>query len=185
MVMESSAPLPDLFIRTSCQTCCQMSEPAPAIKHGSRVSLHFSLALENGEVIDSNFHSNPASFRIGDGNMLPGFEAVLVGLCAGDKVETLLQPDAAFGAVNPKNRHQFPIAKFSNLLEDELLPTGVGSVVAFKDAAGFDLPGVISAINNDNIIVDFNHPLAGKAIWFKAAIIAVVAPDVETIELRL
>ena len=162
-----------------------MSEPALAIKHGSLVSLHFSLALENGELIDSNFQARPASFRIGDGNMLPGFEAVLIGLCAGDTVETLLQPDSAFGAVNPKNRHSFPIAKFSNLLEDELLPTEVGSVVAFKDAAGFDLPGVVAAINNDNIIIDFNHPLAGKAILFKAAIFAVVAPDVETVELRL
>ncbi len=162
-----------------------MSEPALAIMHGSLVSLYFSLTLENGGVIDSNFQTKPVSFRIGDGNMLPGFEAVLIGLRAGDAVDTVLQPDAAFGAVNPKNRHQFPIAKFSNLLEDELMPTRVGSVVEFKDAAGFDLPGVVSAINNDSIIIDFNHPLAGKAIVFKAAIFSVVAPDVDTVELRL
>ncbi len=117
--------------------------------------------------------------------MLPGFEAALIGLRAGDTVDTVLQPDAAFGAVNPKNCHQFPIAKFSNLLEDELMPTRVGSVVAFKDAAGFDLPGVVSAINKDSIIIDFNHPLAGKTIVFKAAIFSVVAPDVDTVELRL
>lgn len=162
-----------------------MPEPALVIKHGSRVTLHFSLALESGELIDSNFDAKPASFRIGDGNMLPGFEAALIGLQAGDTIEILLQPDTAFGAVNPKNRHQFPIAKFSNLLEDELLPTEVGSVVAFKDAAGFDLPGVVAAISKENIIIDFNHPLAGKTILFKATIYSVVAPDVEAVQLRL
>lgn len=162
-----------------------MPEFANAIEQGALVSLHFSLALENGALIDSNFAAKPASFRLGDGSMLPGFEAALLGLHAGDMIELLLQPDAAFGAVNPKNLHLFPIAKFTLLLEDELLPTQVGSVVAFKDAAGFDLPGVVAAINSTNITVDFNHPLAGKAILFKARIVSVVAPDVQTVEIRL
>lgn len=162
-----------------------MSEDINAIAQGSLVSLHFSLALENGEVIDSNFTGKPAAFRIGDGNMLPGFEAALLGLHPGDTAESVLQPEAAFGAVNPRNRHRFPIAKFSNLLEDDLLPTEVGSVVAFKDAAGFDLPGVIAAIDTDTITVDFNHPLAGKAILFKAAIVSVVAADVQAVEIRV
>ena len=81
--------------------------------------------------------------------------------------------------------HQFPIAKFSNLLEDDLLPTEVGSVVSFKDAAGFDLPGVVSAIDAERITIDFNHPLAGKAIQFKATIVSVVAPDANAVEIRL
>lgn len=162
-----------------------MPEQSIAIEQGSLVSLHFSLALENGELIDSNFSTKPASFRLGDGSMLPGFEAELLGLHRGDSVETLLQPDAAFGAVNQKNRHQFPIAKFGILLEDDLVPTKIGSVVAFKDAAGFDLPGVVVDINPEMITVDFNHPLAGKAILFKAAIVSVVAPDVQAVEVRL
>ncbi len=149
------------------------------------VCLHFSLALTSGELVDSNFESDPASFRIGDGSMLPGFEAVLIGLKAGSEVEKLLEAEQAFGPVNPGNQHRFPIAKFKNLLEDELIPTEVGSVVSFKDAAGFDLPGVISDITDDNIGVDFNHPLAGKQIVFKAAIISVVPPDVEAVEIKL
>lgn len=162
-----------------------MTEQSNAIEHGSLVSLHFSLALENAALIDSNFAAKPASFRIGDGNMLPGFEALLLGLRQGDTVDSVLEPDAAFGAVNPNNRHQFPIAKFSNLLEDDLIPTEVGSVVSFKDVAGFDLPGVVVGINAETITIDFNHPLAGKSIVFKAAIVSVVAPDVQAVEIRL
>lgn len=156
-----------------------------AIELGSQVSLHFSLALANGELVDSNFESDPASFRIGDGSMLPGFEAVLMGLKAGNEVEKLLTSEQAFGDVNPRNRHKFPIAKFKDLLEDDLIPTEVGSVVSFKDAAGFDLPGVISDIADDSIGVDFNHPLAGKQIVFKAAIVSVVPPDVDAVEIKL
>ena len=117
--------------------------------------------------------------------MLPGFEDVLLGLRSGAEIATLLQPEAAFGAVNPRNLHQFPIAKFSNLLEDDLLPAEVGSVVSFKDAAGFDLPGVVSAMDAERITIDFNHPLAGKVIQFKATIVSVVAPDVDAVEIRL
>jgi FKBP-type peptidyl-prolyl cis-trans isomerase SlpA len=155
------------------------------IESGSRVSLYFSLALSSGELIDSNFESEPPNFRLGDGSMLPGFEQALLGLRAGSEIETLLKPEQAFGEVNPKNQHRFPIAKFKNLLEDDLLPTEVGSVVSFKDAGGFDLPGIVTAISAQTIAVDFNHPLAGKQILFRAAIISVMAPDVDTLELKL
>ena len=159
--------------------------PEPVIENGALISLHFSLALSNGEIIDSNFSGNPTSFRLGDGNMLPGFEALLIGLKTGEEIEHLLQAEQAFGPVNPDNRHRIAIAKFRHLLEDELIPTEVGSVVSFKDAAGFDLPGVITAIVEDSISVDFNHPLAGKPILFKARIISVIPVSVAAVEVKL
>jgi len=155
------------------------------IEPGSLVSLHFSLALTDGQVIDSNFAASAATFRLGDGNMLPGFEAVLLGMKPGQELETVLEPEQAFGAVNPKNQHRFPVAKFKNLLEDELIPAEVGAVVSFKDAAGFDLPGVIVEISDQTIAVDFNHPLAGKRIVFKAKIVAVLPADVASVEVKL
>jgi|TARA_B100000809_G_scaffold99262_4_gene97861 FKBP-type peptidyl-prolyl cis-trans isomerase SlpA len=154
------------------------------IEPGSLVSLHFSLALTDGHVIDSNFAAPAAKFRLGDGNMLPGFEAVLIGLKPGQELETILEPEQAFGVVNPRNQHRFPVAKFKNLLEDELISTEVGAVVSFKDAAGFSLPGVIAEISDQTIAVDFNHPLAGKRIVFKANIVAVLPADVAGVEVK-
>ena len=61
-----------------------------SIVAGSQVT-HFSLALLGGDIIDSNFDKKPASFRLGDGQMLPGFEQVLLGLCSGEEVETTLE----------------------------------------------------------------------------------------------
>jgi FKBP-type peptidyl-prolyl cis-trans isomerase SlpA len=117
--------------------------------------------------------------------MLPGFEQELLGLSKGDEIETALAAEQAFGAVNPANRHRFPIAKFRNLLEDDLIPTEVGAVVSFKDAGGFDLPGVIAELTESMVVVDFNHPLAGKEIVFKARINSVIDADVEAIEIKV
>lgn len=156
-----------------------------SIETGSHVSLFFSLSLANGELIDGNFDKQVASFRLGDGSMLHGFEEHLLGLQAGDEVEARLEPEQAFGEVNLANIHRFPIAKFKDLLEDELIPTEVGSVLSFKDAGGFDLPGVVKELTESTIIVDFNHPLAGKVILFKAQVVSVMAADVETVEVKL
>lgn len=155
------------------------------IQAGSRVSLYFSLALADGQQIDSNFDGKPASFRLGDGNMLPGFEEQLLGLSAGDEKEVLLAPDKAFGEVNPRNRQQFPNDKFAHLLADEVLPAQVGSVVSFKDPAGFELPGVVAEITEQNVTVDFNHPLAGKDIRFRFRILSVLPPAEEPVQVRL
>ena len=71
------------------------------------------------------------------------------------------------------------------MLEDDLLPTRVGSVVSFKDAGGFDLPGVVKAIGEKTVSVDFNHPLAGKGIVFAARIVSVLPPEEQAVEVKL
>jgi FKBP-type peptidyl-prolyl cis-trans isomerase SlpA len=65
------------------------------------------------------------------------------------------------------------------------MPTEQGSVVAFKDGAGFDVPGVVAKILDDTIVVDFNHPLSGRDILFKALIIKVDEPDLDVLEVKL
>ena len=151
----------------------------------SLVKLHFSLALSEGEVIDSNFEKEPASFRIGDGSMLPGFESELLGLSSGDQIEKTIASTNAFGKANPKNVQSFPIEKFKTLLEDDLIPAESGCVVSFKDPAGFDLPGVVKEVLEKEVIVDFNHPLAGKDIVFKAKIVSVVSSDADAVEVKV
>ena len=162
-----------------------MDNSSAEIINGSRVTLHFSLALTTAQVIDSTFEKEPAIFQIGDGNMLPGFEKLLLGLKEDSEIEVTILAKEAFGDRNPKNVQRFPIEKFTHLLEDELMPTEKGSVVAFKDSAGFDLPGVVVEILDRTIVIDFNHPLSGKDILFKALIIKVSEPNLDTLEIKL
>lgn len=154
------------------------------VENGATVNLHFSLALADGSIVDSNFAGKPATCKIGDGNLPPAFEDILLGLEAGDEIERKVPPENAFGAVNPANLQRFPAANFASLLQDELVPLAPGSVVMFKDPGGFDRPGVIRGIGEAEVEVDFNHPLAGREIVFRASIVSVLAPGASKLELE-
>ncbi|MEX0618395.1 MAG: peptidylprolyl isomerase [Pseudohongiellaceae bacterium] len=151
---------------------------------GCRVTLHFSLSLVSGEEIDSNFGSRPPAFIVGDGSLLPGFEACLLGLVAGEEVEVRVPAEKGFGLPNPANVQSFPRSRFADL-DAGGAPAEPGSVVSFKDAGGFDLAGVIKTMTQTRVEVDFNHPLAGREILFRAKIISVVPADREVVEIRL
>jgi FKBP-type peptidyl-prolyl cis-trans isomerase SlpA len=129
---------------------------------GKSVTLHFELRLENDELIDSNFDKEPVSFTIGDGNLLAGFEQVLMGLKAGDANEVLIVPNAAFGDVNEDNIQRFPRYQFP-----PDLALAAGLVINFSDIAGNNQAGVVRNFDSAWVKVDFNHPLAGRNIRFK------------------
>ena len=137
------------------------------IGQGSRVTLHFSLKFENGEVVDSNFEKDPATFTIGDGSLLPGFERVLFGLKDSDKRTFEIPPEQGFGTPNEQNVQIMPRSQFDSMELD------YGVLVIFKDAAGGEMPGVVKAFNDQQVTIDFNHPLAGKVIVFDVEIIQV------------
>lgn len=135
----------------------------------SRVTLHFSLKLDDGSLIDSNFEGEPATFIVGDGNLLPGFEQALFGLAAGDEAEIEIPPEAGFGQRNPSNIQKVRRDHFSPDMELE-----EGLVVSFDNGSG-ELPGVIRSINDDEVEVDFNHQLAGQTVFFHVKILEVAS----------
>ncbi len=132
------------------------------------VTLHFALKLENGDVVDSTFDKQPATFKVGDGNLLPGFEVALYGFKAGDKRSLQIEPENAFGQPNPQNVQVMPRGQFQDMELAE------GLLIIFNDAANAELPGVVKAFDEQQVTIDFNHPLAGKTLSF----------DVEIIEVR-
>ena len=138
------------------------------IGRASRVTLHFSLSLEDGSVIDSNFDKSPATLNIGDGNLPRGFEEHLLGMSSGQQASFTVLPEKAFGQHNPSNIQRVKRKSFAADME-----LSEGLVVSFADANKGELPGVIQAIGEDEVTVDFNHPLAGKNLIFKVEIVTV------------
>jgi len=144
-----------------------MTEPL-AIGPGTTVTLHFSLRLPEGDLIDSNFEHEPAVFTVGDGNLLPGFEKALFGLKAGSRETLTIGPEDGFGQYNPSNRQEIPRDQFDPSLELE-----EGLMLSFADAQKAELPGVVRQFDEKWVLVDFNHPLAGREILFEVAILKV------------
>jgi len=133
----------------------------------TRVTLHFAIKLQNGDVVDSTFDKAPATFTVGDGNLLPGFEQALFGLAAGAKTSLTIPPERGFGQPNDGNLQTMTRDDFSDM---ELSP---GLLIIFSDAAGGEMPGVVKTFDDEQVIIDFNHPLAGRVLTFDVEILAI------------
>ncbi|MDM3871264.1 FKBP-type peptidyl-prolyl cis-trans isomerase [Porticoccus sp. W117] len=140
------------------------------IAEGAKVTLHFSLSLEDGQLVDSNFDGEPATFTVGDGSLLPGFEQSLFGLKAAEKRQFAVAPENGFGQPNPNNIQQVDRTNFDT---DTQLESGL--VMTFLDANKVEVPGVVTEFDEKTVTVDFNHPLAGRTILFDVHILSVTA----------
>lgn len=138
----------------------------------SKVTLHFSISTASDLQIDSTFDKAAASFVMGDGSLLPGFENKLIGLQAGDERHFVLPASDAFGDINPDSIHALDKRQFKDMdLHGNELSEGL--IVSFAGAGKRPMPGVVKKIDGDKVTVDFNHPLAGQTIKFRVNIIAV------------
>lgn len=141
---------------------------ATPIGPGTKVSLTFTLRLAEGYVVDSTGDA-AAEFEYGDGNLLPGFEAAMLGLTEGAQQALPIAPEQGFGLVNSENIH---VLKKSDFARELLLEPGL--VVSFMDQQQQgELPGVVKQVFEDAVEVDFNHPLAGKDLIFEVNILKV------------
>lgn len=180
-------------------------QPGTTVTQASTVTLHFSLSLTSGELIDSNFDAKPASFSMGDGNLLPGFESVLVGMREDQRATYTIAAADAFGESSEENFQRFsrrelePLAAglpddvraesnsddtsddtsdgTSDGTSDESALLVPGLVLTFTDAAKGELAGVVDRIEADDVYVNFNHPLAGRDIVFDVHIIDIAQTD--------
>nr|WP_051091022.1 FKBP-type peptidyl-prolyl cis-trans isomerase [Kushneria aurantia] len=140
----------------------------PAGDH-TTVTIHFTLRLEDGSEVDTTRGKRAAEFAFGDGNLPPGFEKPIRGMRAGDTRTVEVAPEHAFGPWNPHNVQRLKRSDFSN--QDELEE---GVVMSFADpAGGGELPGVVRAMDEQGVEVDFNHPLAGRTLTFEVEVLEV------------
>jgi FKBP-type peptidyl-prolyl cis-trans isomerase SlpA len=135
----------------------------------SKVRMHFSISLEDGTIADTTRDDHePLEFVIGDGTMIQGLELALYGLKAGDKQTLTIEPNLAFGYHDPENIHSMSKDEFP---QDMQLAKGV--IIEFNTPAGDGVPGMILEVGENEVEVDFNHPLAGHEITFEVEILSV------------
>ena len=135
------------------------------VGEGTRVHLNFSISLEDGSEVDTNFGDESVSFEVGDGSLLPGFERLLFGMSPGERQMFVVSPENAFGQPNDDNVQSVSRDQF-----DDDIDLQIGLVYAFNDAGGGELPGMIISFDDNEVSVDFNHPLSGRTILFDVLI---------------
>lgn len=148
------------------------AQQANTIRRGSEVLMHFSIALEDGTVADSSVGEEPLRFVMGDDTLVEGLELALFGLKPGDKQSLRIGPENAYGYPDPDNIHAMQRADFPPDME---LQRGV--IISFALPDGEEYPGMITEVGEQQVTVDFNHPLAGHEITFDVEILEVSGGD--------
>jgi len=137
---------------------------AIAIEAGKTVSIYYSLSLAGEETLESNPEGQPLIYTHGDGEILNALEAELLGLVAGDEKTVTLAPEDAYGIVDQAAFQEIPI---------DQIPEEARNVDTLLSAPGYQGTIRVAEVQEDIIILDFNHPLAGKTLTFDITIISV------------
>ena len=137
------------------------------IESGSTVTIHYTLTVDEKE-LESSFGGEPLTYQQGQGQLIPGLEAKLEGLSAGDTRDVTVPPEAAYGDRDPENLIPVPKTSFT---EPEKIQ--VGTLVEGRTGEGQPFRAKVSEERDQEFVLDLNHPLAGKTLHFKVEVVTV------------
>ena len=137
------------------------------IQENTIASVHYRGTLtRNGEEFDSSAESDPFTFLVGHGQVIPGFEAALLGKEVGDEVKLDLTAEEAYGPHDPEAVQDVPLSQ---------LPDGIGAgdQLEAETPDGHLIPLIVIAVGEHNATLDMNHALAGEALTFEIQVVGV------------
>ncbi len=137
-------------------------------KKGDTVQVHYTGKLTTGEIFDSSEGREPLQFEVGAGQMIPGFDKGVEGMAIGDKKTINIIPAEAYG--ERVDDHVIPFPK-QNIPEGMELE--VGQSLQLSDPMGNPVPVVVQEIKEDVVLLDANHPLAGKELVFDVEMVSI------------
>jgi len=141
------------------------------VKKGDKIKVDYEGKLDDGTVFDSSKHgdhSHPLEFEVGSGQIIKGFDEAVVGMEKDQEKEFKLTPADAYGKPNPELKKKVP----SDKLPPDQEPKE-GMVLALGTPDGKKIPARIIEVDDKEVTIDLNHPLAGKNLIFKIKIIEV------------
>ena len=146
----------------------EMTLSQNVVRKGCRVTLHFTLCIADGLVVDHTEHDAPLTLVIGQGDIAQGLEKYLIGLAQGEQRHFDIPAGEVHGPADPNAQHIFARADFP--ADMALVP---GTVMGFALPSGEEVPARIMAVDEDSVQVDFSHPLAEHDLSFDVTILAV------------
>ena len=145
---------------------------------GKRVSLEYTLTLEDQTVIDTNVGKTPLVYTHGTQQIVPGLEKQLAGLKAGDTKKVEVSPEEGYGEADPNRFQEVPT---ENIPEEA---RGVGKKLQGQGPDGQMMFAQVTEVKENTVIVDLNHPLAGKTLFFAVKVLKIETPEAQKVEMR-
>ena len=131
------------------------------VKENDTVKVHYTGKLQDGQVFDSSVDREPLEFTLGQGMLIPGFEKGIIDMKVEEKKTINIPKDEAYGDVQKELFQAVP----KDQLPQEIKPE-VGMGLVSKNPDGSERQLRVAEVNDDHIVVDANHPLAGKDLVF-------------------
>ena len=141
-----------------------------AVEKGSSVKIEYTLKDDKGAVLDTNAGKEALAFTQGAKPIIPGLDKALLGMKVGDSKKVTVTPEDAYGAVDPKAEAEVP---------KDALPQGaavVGTRLLARGQDGKPRPVTVKGVKDTTVLLDLNHPLAGKTLFFDVKVVSVEPP---------
>jgi FKBP-type peptidyl-prolyl cis-trans isomerase SlyD len=136
------------------------------VQNGVIVSLDYVLKLDNGEVVDQSPDGDPLVYLHGAQNIIPGLENALTGMAVNESKTVNVKPEDGYGDYDPEGTEVVERAFFGD--DVELSP---GVVLTLRDVEGNIFDAVVTELDDANVTLDFNHPLAGETLHFAVKVV--------------
>ncbi len=146
------------------------------VQDGQVVSMEYTLHVD-GELVDSSEGQEPLEFLQGEGNIIPGLEDELYGMGIGESKEVVVAAEDGYGLLDPDAFIDVPKSQFP-----AEIPLEAGVELQVQDENGNPMMARIDRVDNENVKLDFNHPLAGKELHFKVKVVGLRDATEEELE---
>ena len=146
-----------------------MTQTAETVRAGNLITLHYRVATGDDTELVSTFDSTPATLQLGSGELAPPLEHCLIGVNVGERHVFLLDADQAFGSHNPQLTQRMARTALPPDSNPEL-----HGLIQFAAPNGDKFTGIVRELDDEAVLVDFNHPLAGRPVRFEVEIIGIL-----------
>ncbi len=139
---------------------------ADSVQKGSKVSIDYKGMFEDGTVFDSSENKSPITFTVGNNEVIKGFEDGVMGMKKGEEKKIVIKPTEGYGHRDDRLKQEVPRSVFPAEMK---LEPGMG--FSFKAPTGQIIHATITEANAEKVLVDMNHPLAGRDLTFELKIV--------------
>ena len=139
-----------------------------ALKSGDTVAIHYTGTLLDGSTFDSSEGREPLEFEVGSGMIIPGLDRAMPGMEVGDKKIAKIACEDAYGPLNPEMRQAVPR---EGIPAD--IPLEVGTQLQMQTPDGQAMPVMVVEVDEATVLLDANHPLAGKDLQFDIEVVSI------------
>ena len=142
-----------------------MIDKHPTVADDMVVQLHYTLRLDDEQVVDSSADRDPLEFLQGHGQIIPGLEKALYGMAVGEEKNIVVAPRDGYGEREANTVQQVPREAFAP--DVELTP---GMALELRDSSGHPVMAFVAEVGPESVVLDLNHPLAGETLHFDLTI---------------